>query len=191
MSSLKSIVVGGAFALVVIASPASAQTVVEVAQGDEQFSALVEAVVAQDLAETLSGAGPFTVFAPTNDAFASLPSYVGDVLADQPELLTDILLYHVVAGELLAEDVLAERQLESVSEAHLNVNARDGVKINSANITATDIEASNGVVHVIDAVLIPPTVYQAVISDLRDQLREIARTLRDVQQARVADRTGR
>jgi uncharacterized surface protein with fasciclin (FAS1) repeats len=191
MSYLKTLVLSSAFALLIVASPASAQTIVGVAQSDDSFSSLVDAVVAQDLVDTLNGDGPFTVFAPTNDAFAALPAYVSDVLAAEPELLTDILLYHVVPGELMAEDVLRERNLESALGEHLRVNTRDGAKINSSNITATDIEADNGVVHVIDKVLIPQSVYRAALDDLREQLREIVRTLRDVQQDRVADRTGR
>ncbi|HMA79124.1 MAG TPA: fasciclin domain-containing protein [Candidatus Paceibacterota bacterium] len=191
MSYLKTLVVSGAFTLLIIAAPASAQTIVGVAQSNDDFSSLVDAVVAQDLVDTLNGEGPFTVFAPTNDAFANLPTYVSDVLADEPELLTDILLYHVVPGELMAEDVLSERRLETALGTHLFVSARDGAKVNSANITATDIAADNGVVHVIDRVLIPQSVYQAVIEDLREQLREVVRTLREVQQDRVADRTGR
>jgi uncharacterized surface protein with fasciclin (FAS1) repeats len=191
MSSLKQVIIGSSFALLLVASPASAQSIVEVAQSDSQFSSLVDAVVAQDLVDTLSGKGPFTVFAPTNEAFEALPAYVGNVLENDPELLTDILLYHVVPGALVAEDVLSEQRLETALGEHLRVNARNGAQVNSATITATDIEADNGVVHVIDRVLIPGSVYQAVITDLRAQLLEIVRTLRDVQQDRVADRTGR
>ncbi len=90
----------------IIYTPAQAQTIVEIAQGDEQFSSLVDSVVAEELVETLSSEGPFTVFAPTNDAFASLPGYAARALAAYPDALGDILLYHVVPGEFMAGDLL-------------------------------------------------------------------------------------
>jgi len=156
-----------------IALPASAQTIVDIASGDPQFSSLVNAVVAQDLASTLASEGPFTVFAPTNDAFAKLPSYIGDILAKQPQLLTDILLYHVVADELFAADVLAETKIKTVGGESLRVGTRGGdAYVDNSKIVATDVEASNGVVHVIDTVLIPASVYQAVITDLRSQIQK-------------------
>lgn len=169
------------------ASTASAQTIVDIAAGDPQFSALVDAVVAQDLVDTLNSDGPFTVFAPNNDAFNALPAYIGGIIESEPELLSDILLYHVVAGELKAADVLAERHIETVQGESLRVNTRSGDPyVDSSMIIATDVEASNGVVHVIDKVLIPNSVYHAVIADLRDQLQAILTTIRDVRQDQVA-----
>lgn len=162
-------------------APASAQTIVDVATNDPQFSSLVDAVVAQDLVDTLNSDGPFTVFAPTNDAFADLPAYVGNALADDPDLLTDILLYHVVAGELMATDVLAERHIETVQGESLRVKLRGGDPyIDNSAIVATDVVAENGVVHVIDTVLIPNSVYHAVIEDLRMQVRDLLEMMRDV-----------
>jgi uncharacterized surface protein with fasciclin (FAS1) repeats len=170
----------------------SDKTIVEIAQGDENFSALVEAVVAQDLAATLSGAGPFTVFAPTNDAFTALPGYVALALNANPDLLTDILLYHVVAGSLKAEDVLANRTLTSLNNnQRLMVSARNGAKINQANIVATDVLASNGVVHVIDAVLIPNSVYEEARRQLTIQIRDLYTQLRDMYRDRAAAQSNR
>jgi len=159
-----------------LATSASAQTIVEVAQGDpDTFSSLVDAVVAQDLAETLSSAGPFTVFAPTNDAFANLPAYVAAVLGNNPDLLTDILLYHVVPGELSAADVLAVSSLETAQGESLHVFATPTPRINSANIIATNVAADNGVVHVIDKVLLPSKVYEAALFEASTQLRDALR----------------
>ena len=137
-------------------TPAQAQTVVEIAQGDEQFSSLVDAVVAQDLAETLSGEGPFTVFAPTNEAFTSLPGYAVRLLEENPDALTDILLYHVVPGEFMATDVLGASTLETAFGEDITVDA-SAVTVSGAKIIATDVNASNGVVHVIDTVMLPPS----------------------------------
>jgi uncharacterized surface protein with fasciclin (FAS1) repeats len=190
MNKLKSLFLGGTLALVFVAAPAHAQTIVGVAQSDDNFSALVDAVIAQNLVETLSSEGPFTVFAPTNDAFDALPAYIGNVLESDPDLLGDILTYHVVPGELFAADVLAERRLETVQGEHLRVFA-DQVRINGSDIIDTDIAADNGVVHVIDEVLIPGSVYRAVVDELRADLRDIITMLREVRQDQVADRTGR
>ncbi len=143
-------------------------TVVDVAMSNEDFSVLVEAVVAADLAETLSGEGPFTVFAPTNEAFVAALEALGlskEELLASPDL-AGILTYHVVAGKLMAADVLAAveagggtAEVETVNGAPISVTVVDGmVMINgTATVTATDIEAGNGVVHVIDAVILPPT----------------------------------
>lgn len=165
---------------------AADQTIVEIAVGNEDFSSLVEAVVSQDLVEALSSAGPFTVFAPTNAAFAALPSFVGTALAAKPELLTDILLYHVVAGELDAAHVLSQRNLTALNEGRLMVRTNmNQPRINQANIVATDIEASNGVIHVIDGVLIPQSVYEESVRQLKIQIRDLYRQMRDIYQARA------
>jgi len=159
----------------------NAQTIVDIASGDSNFSNLVDAVVSQDLVDTLNSDGPFTVFAPTNDAFSELPSYVGEALAADPSLLTDILLYHVVSGELIAADVLDTKNIETVGGEDLRVNLIDGAPfVNSSAITAVDIDADNGVVHVIDRVLLPKSVYRAVLENLRHELAEIRDMMHDV-----------
>ncbi|WKZ41335.1 MAG: fasciclin domain-containing protein [Anaerolineales bacterium] len=137
-----------------------AQTIVEIAVADERFSTLVAAVTAADLVETLSGEGPFTVFAPTNDAFAALPAGTLDslLLPENKQALTDILLYHVVSGKVMAADVVGLTSATTVLGADITITVRDGkVFLNdTVEVIITDIEASNGVIHVIDAVLLPP-----------------------------------
>jgi phosphate binding protein len=135
------------------------QTIVEIAAGNPDFSTLVAAVTAAGLVETLSGEGPFTVFAPTNAAFEEALMAMGmsaeEVLAN-PEALTAILTYHVVPGKLMAADVIASESLTTVNGQDLTVSVEgESVLINTALIEAADIEASNGVIHVINQVLIP------------------------------------
>ncbi|MDJ0925082.1 MAG: fasciclin domain-containing protein [Acidimicrobiia bacterium] len=133
------------------------ETVVEVAINNS-FTTLVTAVEAAGLVETLQGDGPFTVFAPTDDAFAALPEGTLDSLLADPEALAEVLTYHVVPGKVLAEDVVALSAATSVQGSDIAIEVVDGgVVLNgSANVIATDVEASNGVVHVIDAVILPP-----------------------------------
>lgn len=133
------------------------KTIVDVAADNPDFSTLVAAVKAAGLVETLSGEGPFTVFAPTNEAFAKLPEgKVDSLLADIPTL-KKILTYHVVAGKVMAADVVGLNNATTVQGDDVKIAVVDGkVKLNdSAMVTATDLEASNGVIHVIDTVLIP------------------------------------
>jgi len=133
------------------------KTIVDVAVGNPDFSTLVTAIKAAGLVETLSGEGPFTVFAPTNAAFAKLPEgTVESLLADIPEL-KKVLTYHVVAGKVMAADVMGLKSAATVQGNDVTVAVVDGsVKLNNtATVTATDIEASNGVIHVIDSVLLP------------------------------------
>jgi transforming growth factor-beta-induced protein len=137
-------------------------TIVDVAVGAGTFTTLVAAVQAAGLVETLSGPGPFTVFAPTDDAFAAALDALGltaeELLADT-DTLTSILTYHVVAGEVPSSQVvtLDGQDVETVNGATVTI-AVDGdtVMVNEATVTAVDVEASNGVIHVIDAVLLPP-----------------------------------
>ena len=129
--------------------------IVEIAGSSAQFKTLVAAVKAAGLVETLQGAGPFTVFAPTDDAFAKLPAgTVEGLLQDLPKLKA-VLTYHVVAGKVMATDVAGVKSAKTVQGSELRVDANHGVKINNASVTKADIEASNGVIHVIDTVLIP------------------------------------
>ena len=133
------------------------KTIVDVAAGNPDFSTLVTAIKAAGLVETLSGDGPFTVFAPTNAAFAKLPEgTLESLLADIPEL-KKVLTYHVVAGKVMASDVTGMKSAATVQGDDVTIAVVDGsVKLNdAATVTATDIEASNGVIHVIDSVLLP------------------------------------
>jgi uncharacterized surface protein with fasciclin (FAS1) repeats len=132
-------------------------TVVDVAAGNPDFSTLVEAVKAAGLVETLSGDGPFTVFAPTNDAFAKIPEDQLDAILADREQLTKILTYHVVPGRILAADLQPSQKVATVQGQEVEITVTDGTAtINGANIVTTDIEASNGVIHVIDTVILPP-----------------------------------
>ncbi len=137
---------------------AKQQTVVDIAVGNPDFSTLVAALKAAGLVETLSGAGPFTVFAPTNAAFAKLPAGTLDNLL-KPEnkgQLTAILTYHVVAGKVLAADVVKLSSAKTVQGGEVAIKVNGGaVTVDGANVTATDIAGSNGVIHVIDSVILP------------------------------------
>ena len=133
-------------------------TIVEVAVAAGSFTTLVTAVEAAGLVETLNGEGPFTVFAPTDDAFSALPEGTLDALLADPAALSDILLYHVVPGEVLAADVVGLESATTAQGSDITVSVVDGtVMLNgSATVTATDVDAANGVIHVIDSVLLPP-----------------------------------
>jgi transforming growth factor-beta-induced protein len=142
------------------AAPAAepmANSIVDIAVEDGRFETLVAALQAADLTETLAGDGPFTVFAPTDDAFALLPEgTVEALLADIPQL-TNILLYHVVSGEVFAADVVQLESAETLlGESVVIALDGDAVMLNESQVIITDIEASNGVIHVIDSVLLPP-----------------------------------
>jgi uncharacterized surface protein with fasciclin (FAS1) repeats len=134
-----------------------AQNIVGVAAEAGTFNTLVAAVKAAGLVETLSGEGPFTVFAPSDEAFAKLPAGTVEslLLPENKQKLTGILTYHVLAGKVMASDVKT-MQAKTVNGAELAINVGSGgVKINNAKVVATDIAASNGVIHVIDTVLLP------------------------------------
>lgn len=133
------------------------KTVVEIAAANEDFSTLVAAVKAAGLAETLSGDGPFTVFAPTNEAFAKLPEGTVESLLkpENKEKLSAVLTYHVVAGKVLAADVKAGK-VATVNGAEATITVEDGtVSIDGAKVVKTDIVGKNGVIHVIDTVIMP------------------------------------
>lgn len=132
--------------------------IVTVAAASGDFNTLVAAVKAAGLVETLQGDGPFTVFAPTDEAFAKLPAGTVDslLLPENKQKLIAILTYHVVAGEVLAADVVKLSSASTVEGQTVGISADDaGVRVNDANVIATDVMASNGVIHVIDTVLIP------------------------------------
>jgi len=135
-----------------------AGTIVDVAAGNADFETLVAAVKAAGLVETLSGEGPFTVFAPTDDAFAKLPAGTLESLLkpENKDQLVAILTYHVVAGKVKAADVVGLDTATTVNGQAADITVEGGtVKIDNATVTATDIKASNGIIHVIDTVIIP------------------------------------
>ena len=156
-----------AVALSFSAAAAQAENIVEIAAGDERFSTLVAAVSAAGLAETLSGPGPFTVYAPVNDAFAALPEGTVETLLkpENKEQLTNVLLYHVDDRKLMAGMIPSgSNYFKPIldSERLCITASADGVKIadgtgEMANVIIADIEADNGVIHVIDKVLLPGT----------------------------------
>ena len=141
------------------ATPVSAADadIVEIALGDEDFSILVAALTEADLVSTLQGDGPFTVFAPTNAAFEKLLGELGISAADllASPRLTEVLLYHVVPGKVMSTDLTTGMQAPTVLGETLTVDLSNGVKINDSTVVAADIEATNGVIHVIDTVLVP------------------------------------
>jgi uncharacterized surface protein with fasciclin (FAS1) repeats len=135
-------------------------TIVDVAIANGSFETLVAAVAAADLVETLSSEGPFTVFAPTDDAFAALPEGLVDclLLEENVDALSAILTYHVVAGEVLSTDLTAG-PVATVQGEEITVDLTDGVTLNeTVTVVAADVDASNGVIHVIDGVLVPPSI---------------------------------
>lgn len=137
---------------------AKAADIVDTAVEAGQFKTLVAAVQAADLVETLKGDGPFTVFAPTDEAFAKLPEgTVDDLLKpENKDQLIAILTYHVVPGKIMSGDIAGKTtDVETVQGSTLAVDAMDGVKVDAATVISADIETSNGVIHVIDTVVIP------------------------------------
>ncbi|MCD1627207.1 MAG: fasciclin domain-containing protein [Paracoccaceae bacterium] len=140
-------------------APAMTQPdVVDILASNDQFSTLVAAVGAAELAETLKGDGPFTVFAPTNAAFAALPAGTVEslLLPENKDTLVSILTYHVVPGAVTSDQLLGQRlDVETVQGQSVHIDATNGVRVNRANVTQADIIGSNGVIHRIDSVLLP------------------------------------
>lgn len=130
--------------------------IVDTAVGAGTFTTLVAAVEAAGLVDTLKGEGPFTVFAPTDEAFAALPEGTVEALLADPEALAAILTYHVVAGKVMSTDLSDGMMAATVNGAEITIGTTGGVTVNGANVVTADIEASNGVIHVIDAVILPP-----------------------------------
>lgn len=140
--------------------------IVDTAIADGRFTTLVTAVEAAGLVDTLKSEGPFTVFAPTDDAFAALPEGTVEALLNDIPALTDILLYHVVAGEVMAADVVNLSSATTVQGSDVTITVEgDTVRINDAQVIITDIETSNGVIHVIDAVILPPAEEPATLPE--------------------------
>ncbi|QRN86659.1 fasciclin domain-containing protein [Clostridia bacterium] len=155
--------------IIMLSTPALAATgdIVDIASGDENFSILVTALQEAELVGALQGEGPFTVFAPTNDAFAALLEALDITAADllaQPDL-ADVLLYHVVSGKIMSTDLTDDMMATTLQGESLTINLDDGVMVNSSKVTTADIEATNGVIHVIDAVLVPESF---VLEDIMD-----------------------
>jgi uncharacterized surface protein with fasciclin (FAS1) repeats len=129
--------------------------IVDTAVNAGNFNTLVTAIKAADLVETLKGPGPFTVFAPTDKAFAKLPKGTLDSLLKDKAKLTSILTYHVVPGKVMASDVVNLKEANTVQGSSLSIDTTSGVMVGGAKVVKTDIIASNGIIHVIDSVLIP------------------------------------
>lgn len=147
--------------LAVMAAPAFAdmhggkQDIVDTAVGAGQFTTLVTAVKAAALVDTLKGEGPFTVFAPNDAAFAKIPKAELDALLADKDRLTSVLTYHVVPGKLMAADLAGKTSLTTVQGTELKLDTRKGVKVAGATVISADIATSNGVIHVIDSVVMP------------------------------------
>lgn len=140
--------------------PADAGTIfVEVASSNEQFGTLFTAIAVAGLGDTLNGEGPFTLFAPTKAAFDALPEGLLTklLLPANKAVLAEILSYHVVAGKVMAADVAAG-DVATVQGENITIDTTDGVKINTATVTQTDFPATNGVIHMINEVLVPPSI---------------------------------
>jgi uncharacterized surface protein with fasciclin (FAS1) repeats len=141
-------------ALTLAALSAQAKDIVDTAVGAGTFNTLATALKAAGLVDTLKGPGPFTVFAPTDAAFAKVPKATLDALLADKAKLTAVLTYHVVAGKVMAADVKAGK-VKTVQGSELTVSTANGVMVDNAKVTATDIVADNGVIHVIDSVIMP------------------------------------
>ena len=129
--------------------------IIDTAVNASSFKTLIAAVKAVGLVDTLKGPGPFTVFAPTDDAFARLPEGTVEALLNDISQLTKILTYHVVSGKVMSADMVNLNSISSLEGSPLSIDASSGVKVNNAMVVTPDVEADNGVIHVIDSVLIP------------------------------------
>jgi uncharacterized surface protein with fasciclin (FAS1) repeats len=162
MKRSTSLFAAAAVAAVAFAAPTSAQMaendIVDVAVAAGDFTTLAAALEAADLVSVLKGEGPFTVFAPTDAAFAKLPEGTVEGLLADKEALTQVLTYHVVPGEVMAADVVGLSEAPTVQGSSIAISVVDGkVMLNgSSTVVATDVNASNGVIHVIDTVILPP-----------------------------------
>jgi uncharacterized surface protein with fasciclin (FAS1) repeats len=130
-------------------------SILDTAAAAGTFTTLIAAVEAAGLTETLNGAGPFTVFAPTDEAFAALPAGTVEALLADPAALAAILTYHVIPGAVMSTDLTNDMKAATVNGAEVTIMTEGGVMVNDANVTTADIVASNGVIHVIDKVIMP------------------------------------
>ncbi|MDT7919233.1 MAG: fasciclin domain-containing protein [Meiothermus sp.] len=161
---IKALLVAGSLALAVLGltltnaqSTTQNQTITQIVATNPNFSTLLAAVQAAGLADTLSGEGPFTVFAPTNEAFAKIPKADLDKLLADKAALTKVLTYHVVAGRVPSSQVVTLKEAKTVQGQSVTIQVKDGKVILNGNstVTAVDIQAKNGIIHVIDTVLLP------------------------------------
>jgi uncharacterized surface protein with fasciclin (FAS1) repeats len=137
-------------------APAEASAnIIDTAISAGSFGILIDALNAAGLSETLQGAGPFTVFAPSDEAFAKIPESIRAALVADKEALTDLLTYHVISGEVTAADVASLTSAESIQGSAISIDTSNGVKVDGASVVTADIRATNGIIHVIDTVLIP------------------------------------
>lgn len=150
LTAVSMLAVGPAFA------ESHTMDIVDTAVAAGNFTTLAAALTAAGLVETLKGEGPFTVFAPTDEAFAALPAGTVEALLADPEALAKILTYHVISGHVLSTDLSNGMTAATVNGADVTIMTEGGVMVNDANVTAADIMASNGVIHVIDKVIMPP-----------------------------------
>jgi uncharacterized surface protein with fasciclin (FAS1) repeats len=157
ISIKKSLVILATVAVMPLAHAGShgKKDIVDTAIGAGSFNTLVAAVTEAGLVETLKGEGPFTVFAPTDEAFAKIPEADLNALLADKEALTKVLTYHVVSGKVMAADVAGMESATTVEGSMISIDTSDGVKVDEATVVQADIETSNGVIHVIDTVIMP------------------------------------
>jgi uncharacterized surface protein with fasciclin (FAS1) repeats len=154
----KMLVVAAALAVAVVPAVGRADShkdIVDTAVAAGSFKTLAAALTAAGLVDTLKGAGPFTVFAPTDEAFAKIPKADLDALLKDKAKLTKVLTYHVVPGKVMAADVVKLKEAKTVQGQMVKIDASNGVKVNGASVVKADVGATNGVIHVIDSVLLP------------------------------------
>lgn len=163
LASFRSLLLAGALAITSVISPASVAMaqqpqadIVDTAVAAGSFTTLATALQAAGLVDTLKGDGPFTVFAPTDEAFAKLPAGTLEALLADPAKLQAVLTYHVVPGRVTAADVASLSSATTVQGAPIAIDTSMGVRVNDAHVTQADVMTSNGVIHVIDTVLLPP-----------------------------------
>ncbi|MEO1701926.1 MAG: fasciclin domain-containing protein [Pseudomonadota bacterium] len=159
MNFFKTVLAGTALSIMIAGSAIAgghSKDIVDTAAGNSDFETLVAAVQAAGLVDTLKGEGPFTVFAPTDDAFAALGDTVQELLKpENKDQLIAILTYHVVAGKVMSTDLTDDMMAATVQGEEITIDLDNGVMVNDANVVTADIETSNGVIHVIDKVILP------------------------------------
>ena len=131
------------------------KNIIDTVEGNPQFSTLASAIKTANLTDALSGTEPYTVFAPTNEAFKKVPPETLTEVLDDPERLSNILNYHVVAGKVMSADVMKLKEAATVEGTMFTIDTSKGIKINNASVTSADVECGNGVIHIIDTVLMP------------------------------------